>query len=108
MLVKLWGMQLQFVLTRQELSLPTGNFNGFVNYYNHKIFFHVIFLLFDRMTVVQSYICEKLSKTNPKFSDIPAHIGNMLIQAIAINSAYTSRIMVCKSVDIICHDVKNT
>ncbi|XP_066997288.2 plasma membrane calcium-transporting ATPase 2 isoform X4 [Anabrus simplex] len=47
----------------------------------------------NRMTVVQSYICEKLSKTTPKFSDIPAHIGNMLIQAIAINSAYTSRNM---------------
>ncbi|GLG98876.1 Calcium-transporting ATPase sarcoplasmic/endoplasmic reticulum type [Gryllus bimaculatus] len=47
----------------------------------------------NRMTVVQSYICEKLSKTTPKFSDIPAHIGNMLIQAIAVNSAYTSRIM---------------
>ncbi|KAK7867411.1 hypothetical protein R5R35_003839 [Gryllus longicercus] len=47
----------------------------------------------NRMTVVQSYICEKLSKTIPKFSDIPAHIGNMLIQAIAVNSAYTSRIM---------------
>ena len=47
----------------------------------------------NRMTVVQSYICEKLSKTIPKFSDIPPHIGNTLIQAISINSAYTSRVM---------------
>ncbi|XP_069694639.1 plasma membrane calcium-transporting ATPase 2 isoform X6 [Periplaneta americana] len=47
----------------------------------------------NRMTVVQSYICEKLSKTTPKFSDIPSHVGNTLVQAIAINSAYTSRIM---------------
>ncbi|KAK6620004.1 Plasma membrane calcium-transporting ATPase 3 [Polyplax serrata] len=47
----------------------------------------------NRMTVVNSYICEKLSKTTPKFSDIPQNVGNLLIQAIAINSAYTSRVM---------------
>ncbi|KAL0268071.1 UNVERIFIED_CONTAM: hypothetical protein PYX00_010146 [Menopon gallinae] len=47
----------------------------------------------NRMTVVNSYICEKLSKTTPKFSDIPPVVGNLLIQAIAINCAYTSRIM---------------
>ncbi|XP_044741527.1 plasma membrane calcium-transporting ATPase 2 isoform X4 [Chrysoperla carnea] len=47
----------------------------------------------NRMTVVQSYICEKLCKTMPKFSDIPSTVGNFIIQGIAINSAYTSRIM---------------
>ncbi|XP_029034912.1 plasma membrane calcium-transporting ATPase 2 isoform X6 [Osmia bicornis bicornis] len=47
----------------------------------------------NRMTVVQSYICEKMSKTIPKFSDIPSHVGNLIVQAISINSAYTSRIM---------------
>ncbi|XP_066588995.1 plasma membrane calcium-transporting ATPase 2 isoform X2 [Prorops nasuta] len=47
----------------------------------------------NRMTVVQSYICEKMCKTTPLFSDIPGHIGNLLIQSISINSAYTSRIM---------------
>lgn len=47
----------------------------------------------NRMTVVQSYICEKLCKTMPKFSDIPPNVGNMIIQGISINSAYTSRIM---------------
>ncbi|XP_076220511.1 plasma membrane calcium-transporting ATPase 3 isoform X6 [Nomia melanderi] len=47
----------------------------------------------NRMTVVQSYICEKMSKTIPKFSDIPSHIGNLIVQAISVNSAYTSRIM---------------
>ncbi|RLU20100.1 hypothetical protein DMN91_006706 [Ooceraea biroi] len=47
----------------------------------------------NRMTVVQSYICEKMSKTTPNFSDIPSHIGELIIQAISINSAYTSRIM---------------
>ena len=46
------------------------------------------------MTVVQSYFCEKLSKTTPKFSDIPPHVGNTLLQAISVNSAYTSRVMV--------------
>ncbi|XP_030748686.1 plasma membrane calcium-transporting ATPase 2 isoform X3 [Sitophilus oryzae] len=47
----------------------------------------------NRMTVVQSYICEQLCKTIPKFSDIPAHVGNLIIQGIAVNCAYTSRIM---------------
>ncbi|KAG4079815.1 hypothetical protein HA402_014946 [Bradysia odoriphaga] len=47
----------------------------------------------NRMTVVQSYICEKLCKVTPKFSDIPSHVGNTIVQGIAVNSAYTSRIM---------------
>ncbi|KAJ8934883.1 hypothetical protein NQ314_013162 [Rhamnusium bicolor] len=47
----------------------------------------------NRMTVVQSYICEQLCKTMPKFSDIPAHVGNLILQGIAVNCAYTSRIM---------------
>ncbi|XP_043280837.1 plasma membrane calcium-transporting ATPase 2 isoform X4 [Venturia canescens] len=47
----------------------------------------------NRMTVVQSYLCEKLSKTIPSFAEIPNHVGNLLIQSISINSAYTSRIM---------------
>ncbi|XP_076651932.1 plasma membrane calcium-transporting ATPase 3 isoform X6 [Halictus rubicundus] len=47
----------------------------------------------NRMTVVHSYICEKMAKTAPKFSDIPNHVGNLIVQAISINSAYTSRIM---------------
>ncbi|XP_046481662.1 plasma membrane calcium-transporting ATPase 2 isoform X7 [Neodiprion pinetum] len=47
----------------------------------------------NRMTVVQSYVCEKMCKTTPNFNDIPSHVGNLLIQAISVNSAYTSRIM---------------
>ncbi|XP_073998865.1 plasma membrane calcium-transporting ATPase 3 isoform X4 [Rhodnius prolixus] len=47
----------------------------------------------NRMTVVQSYICEVLSKTTPKFSSIPANVGNLIVNAISINSAYTTRIM---------------
>jgi len=47
----------------------------------------------NRMTVVQSYICEVLSKTMPQFASIPSNVGNLLVQAISINSAYTSKIM---------------
>ncbi|CAH0562669.1 unnamed protein product [Brassicogethes aeneus] len=47
----------------------------------------------NRMTVVQSYICEQLCKTMPKFSDIPSTVGNLILQGIAVNCAYTSRIM---------------
>ncbi|XP_046683996.1 plasma membrane calcium-transporting ATPase 2 isoform X3 [Homalodisca vitripennis] len=47
----------------------------------------------NRMTVVQSYICEVLSKTTPKFSTIPSNVANLIIHGISINSAYTSRIM---------------
>ena len=46
------------------------------------------------MTVVSSYICEKLSKTIPKFTDIPPTVGDLIVEAISINSAYTSRVMV--------------
>lgn len=48
----------------------------------------------NRMTVVQSYICEKLCKVIQKFSDIPQNVGNMIVQGISVNSAYTSRLMV--------------
>lgn len=51
----------------------------------------------NRMTVVQSYICEQLCKSMPKFSDIPAHVGNAILQGIAVNCAYTSRVMVSSS-----------
>ncbi|KAJ1530908.1 hypothetical protein ONE63_005748 [Megalurothrips usitatus] len=47
----------------------------------------------NRMTVVQSYICEKLSKTTPRFSDIPPNVANLMIQGMSINSGYTSKIM---------------
>ncbi|XP_045518773.1 plasma membrane calcium-transporting ATPase 2 isoform X5 [Pieris brassicae] len=47
----------------------------------------------NRMTVVQSYICEKLCKVTPHFRDIPADVGETMIEGISINSAFTSRIM---------------
>lgn len=46
----------------------------------------------NRMTVVASYICGNLSRT-PRFSDIPAHVGKILVQSIAVNCAYTSRVI---------------
>lgn len=51
----------------------------------------------NRMTVVQSYICEKLCKCTPKFGDIPSSVGQLIIEGIAINSAYTSQLMVSLS-----------
>lgn len=48
----------------------------------------------NRMTAVQSYICEQLCKTMPKFSDIPSPVGELIIQGISVNCAYTSRVMV--------------
>lgn len=53
----------------------------------------------NRMTVVQSYICEKLMKVTPKFSDIPADVGHKIIEGIAVNSAYTSQLLVSLAFD---------
>lgn len=48
----------------------------------------------NRMTVVQSYICEKLCKVTPNYRDIPSDVAETMIEGIAVNSAFTSRIMV--------------
>lgn len=48
----------------------------------------------NRMTVVQSYICEKLMKVTPKFSDIPSEVATKVVEGIAVNSAYTSQLLV--------------
>uniref|UniRef100_A0A8W7P8D3 Cation-transporting P-type ATPase N-terminal domain-containing protein n=1 Tax=Anopheles coluzzii TaxID=1518534 RepID=A0A8W7P8D3_ANOCL len=47
----------------------------------------------NRMTVVQSYICEKLCLVTPRFSDIPRVVGEAIVDGIALNSAYTSGLM---------------
>ncbi|XP_049291804.1 plasma membrane calcium-transporting ATPase 1 isoform X3 [Anopheles funestus] len=47
----------------------------------------------NRMTVVQSYICEKLCLVTPRFSDIPRVVGEAIVEGIALNSAYTSGLM---------------
>lgn len=48
----------------------------------------------NRMTVVQSYICEKLMKVTPKFSDLQPDVGQKVIEGITVNSAYTSQLLV--------------
>lgn len=47
----------------------------------------------NRMTVVQSYIAGTYHKNTPQFSSIPPDVGKLLVQGIALNSAYTSRIL---------------
>ncbi|XP_070503419.1 plasma membrane calcium-transporting ATPase 2 isoform X3 [Chironomus tepperi] len=47
----------------------------------------------NRMTVVQSYICEKLMKVTPRFSDIPSEVGTKVVEGISVNSAYTSQLL---------------
>ncbi|XP_037946981.1 plasma membrane calcium-transporting ATPase 2 isoform X4 [Teleopsis dalmanni] len=47
----------------------------------------------NRMTVVQSYICEKLCKVLPTLNDIPQNVGNLITTGISVNSAYTSNIL---------------
>ena len=48
----------------------------------------------NRMTAVQCYCCGVHYKQIPKFEQLPANLSNTLIEAIAFNSAYTTRIMV--------------
>lgn len=48
----------------------------------------------NRMTVVQSYICENLYKVTPIVNRIPSNISNKIIEGISLNSAYTSRLLV--------------
>ncbi|CAB3380994.1 Hypothetical predicted protein [Cloeon dipterum] len=47
----------------------------------------------NRMTVVQSFVCNKLARTCKEFLPVPDKVEEMLIRSIAINSAYTSRVM---------------
>ncbi|XP_059490443.1 plasma membrane calcium-transporting ATPase 3-like isoform X2 [Neocloeon triangulifer] len=47
----------------------------------------------NRMTVVQAYVCNKLATTCADFAHIPPEVEEKLIKSIAINSAYTSRVM---------------
>ncbi|XP_068239162.1 LOW QUALITY PROTEIN: plasma membrane calcium-transporting ATPase 2-like [Palaemon carinicauda] len=47
----------------------------------------------NRMTVVQSYICGEDHKTTPKYDSLPHYVADLIIHAISINSAYTSRVL---------------
>ncbi|XP_060937495.1 plasma membrane calcium-transporting ATPase 1 isoform X1 [Limanda limanda] len=50
-------------------------------------------LTMNRMTVVQAYIAEKFHKKVPEPENIPHSILDMLILGIAVNCAYTTKIM---------------
>lgn len=50
----------------------------------------------NRMTVVQSYICEKLyndEKSQPHGKDLPGDVSKRICESISINCAYNSMIM---------------
>ncbi|XP_069501458.1 plasma membrane calcium-transporting ATPase 3 isoform X1 [Ambystoma mexicanum] len=47
----------------------------------------------NRMTVVQSYIADTLYKEAPDPNNLPPKTLNVLVHAISINSAYTSKIL---------------
>ena len=48
----------------------------------------------NRMTVVACYVGGQHYKSIPKYDSLPPQVANLAIQAISINSAYTSRILV--------------
>ncbi|XP_074592983.1 plasma membrane calcium-transporting ATPase 2-like isoform X4 [Brevipalpus obovatus] len=47
----------------------------------------------NRMTVVQCYICGEKHKTLPKYDQLPEEVAKISVDAISINSAYTTRIL---------------
>lgn len=51
----------------------------------------------NRMTVVQCYFGEKLTQNTdqlPKLKDLNHRIGHRFVHGVAINSSYTSRVIV--------------
>lgn len=53
----------------------------------------------NRMTAVQCYLCGVHYKEIPKYEQLPNNVASTLIDAIAYNSAYTTRIMVSLKFD---------
>ena len=51
-------------------------------------------LTMNRMTVVQAYLAEKHHRKVPEPEAIHAHVMDMLVLGISVNSAYTTKIMV--------------
>ncbi|KAG8183112.1 hypothetical protein JTE90_024422 [Oedothorax gibbosus] len=47
----------------------------------------------NRMTVVNSFVCNIHYKTLPKYASLPSEVASIIVDAISINSAYTSRVM---------------
>lgn len=48
----------------------------------------------NRMTVVNAYIAGKFWHVLPKINEIPKNLGDLIVESIAINTGYTSQIMV--------------
>lgn len=53
-------------------------------------------LTMNRMTVVQAFIVNRHYKVVPEPDHIPANILDLLVWAIGVNCAYTSKIMVSR------------
>lgn len=47
----------------------------------------------NRMTVVQAFISGEDYKTTPKYESLPHNVADLILHAISINSAYTSRVL---------------
>lgn len=50
----------------------------------------------NRMTVVQSFIAGVHYKDQPRFEQLPQNMAQILVDAISLNSAYTTRLLVRK------------
>ena len=64
----------------------------------------------NRMTVVQSYIGEQHYKATPRWAELESTTRDLLLKAIAINSGYTSRVVVSQrtaSLRAICNTMHN-
>lgn len=62
----------------------------------HTISLYIGFLTSCRMTVVQAFIANTLYREKlPSLEDIPDLMCNTLVEAIVLNSSYTSKILVC-------------
>ncbi len=48
----------------------------------------------NRMTVVRSFVCGTMYEECPKFSELPEKMAELMIQAISVNTAFTSKLLV--------------
>lgn len=48
----------------------------------------------NRMTCVQQCICGKRFKEAPKYDQLPAHVASLIVDAISLNSGYTTKLSV--------------
>lgn len=59
-------------------------------------------LTLNRMTVVQVYIADTYYRCVPNPKRIPSNIMDLLIQGIAVNCAYTTKIVVSFFISYVC------